>query len=142
MTAPVDHRATVAFRGNRYSVPPGLGGATMTLRHRLGTTTLDVVSPAGAVLVTHTLAAAGAGMLVRTPAHQEALEKVVLGAFTSSRPCDKKANRPPGEAALVERAKLLGAAGATPSVDLAAMAEVVRLAFPGAAEVTGKEVGA
>jgi hypothetical protein len=24
---PVDHRASVAFRGNRYSVAPGLGGA-------------------------------------------------------------------------------------------------------------------
>ena len=142
VTAPVDHRATVAFRGNRYSVPPGLGGATMTLRHRLGTTTLDVVSPAGAVLVTHTLGAPGAGMLVRTPAHQEALEKVVLGAFSSARPCDKKANRPPGEAALAERAKLLGPAGTTPSVDLAAMAEVVRLALPGATEVNGTEVGA
>ena len=142
VTAPVDHRATVAFRGNRYSVPPGLGGATMTLRHRLGTTTLDVVSPAGVVLVTHALGAPGAGMLVRTPAHKAALEKVVLGAFTSARPCDKKANRPPGEAALAERAKLLGAAGTTPTVDLEAMAEVVRLAFPGAREVNGTEVGA
>ena len=142
VTAPVDHRATVAFRGNRYSVPPGLGGATMTLRHRLGTTTLDVVSPAGVVLVTHALGAPGAGMLVRTPAHKAALEKVVLGAFTSARPCDKKANRPPGEAALAERATLLGAAGTTPTVDLEAMAEVVRLAFPGAREVNGTEVGA
>jgi hypothetical protein len=36
----------------------------------------------------------------------------------------------------------LGPTGTTPSVDLAAMAEVVRLAFPGAAEVNGTEVGA
>ncbi len=142
VAAPVDHRATVAFRGNRYSVPPGLTGVAMALRHRLGTTTLDVVSPAGAVLVTHALAAPGAGTLVRTPAHREALEKVVLGAFTSARPCDKKANRPPGEVALVEQAKLLGAAGGTPTVDLEAMAEVVRLAFPAATEVEGTEVGA
>ncbi|MGH9242978.1 MAG: Mu transposase domain-containing protein, partial [Acidimicrobiales bacterium] len=41
-SAPVDHQASVAFRGNRYSVPPGLAGVTMTLRQRLGTTTVDV----------------------------------------------------------------------------------------------------
>ena len=53
VTAPVDHRASVAFRGNRYSVAPGLQGATMTLRHRLGTNTLEIFSRAGALLVTH-----------------------------------------------------------------------------------------
>ncbi len=127
----VDHQASVAFRGNRYSVPPGLAGATMALRHRLGTATLEVASPAGVVVVTHRLAAPGAGALVRTEAHREALEKFVLGQFSTARPCDRKANRPPGAAALAERARLLGAAGAEPRVDLEDMAEVVRLAFPG-----------
>ena len=136
MTAPVDHRATVAFRGNRYSVPPGLAGVTMTLRQRLGTATLDVVSPAGVVLVTHHLAVPGTGVVVRTEAHREALEKVVLGQFTTARPSDHKANRPPGQAALAERARLLGAAGAEPAVDLEGMAEVISLAFPGATEVS------
>ena len=112
--AVVDLRATVAFRGNRYSVAPGLAGQPMRLCHRLGTNTLDVVSPAGAVLVTHTLAAPGAGLIVRTPAHREALEKVVLGQFTTARPCDRKANRPPGQTALAERARLLGAGGPNP----------------------------
>ena len=126
--APVDHQASVAFRGNRYSVPPGLFGVVMTLRQRLGTTTLDVVSPAGALLVTHQLAPRGAGAMVRTPAHRDALEKAVLSQFSSARPCDRKENRPPGSEALAERAKLLGRAGKEPTVDLAAMAEVVRLA--------------
>jgi transposase len=139
--AVVDLQASVAFRGNRYSVAPGLGGVTMTLRHRLGTTTLDVVSPAGVILVTHRLAAAGAGTMVRTPAHREALEKVVLGQFSTARPCDRKANRPPGAAAFAERAKLLGPAGATPTVDLERMAEVIRLAFPGVTD-TSEEVTA
>jgi transposase len=134
-TAVVDHRATVAFRGNRYSVPPGMAGMTMTLRQRLGTGALEVVSPAGALLVTHRLAPAGAGQLVRTEEHREALEKVVLGAFTTARPCDRKANRPPGAAALAERARLLGDVGADPSVDLDDMASIIRAAFPGAAEV-------
>lgn len=134
----VDVAASVAFRGNRYSTGPGLAGVTMTLRHRLGTATLDIVSPTGVVLVTHRLAPAGAGSMVRTPAHRAALEKAVLGQFSTARPCDRKANRPPGAAALAERARLLGPGGREPSVDLAQMAEVVRLA---AASTTGARSG-
>ena len=127
---PVDERASVAFRGNRYSVAPGLTGVELGLRHRLGTPTLDVVSPAGVVMVTHRLAPPGAGQMVRTPQHRAALEAVVLSQFSTARPCDRKANKPPGQAALAERARLLGHAGAEPCVDLAAMADVIRLAFP------------
>jgi transposase len=134
--APVDHRASVAFRGNRYSVAPGLQGATMTLRHRLGTGTLEIYGRSGVLLVTHELAPAGAGEIVRTPEHKEALEKVVLGQFSTKKPCDRKENRPPGVAALAERAKLLGAAGAEPAVDLEELARVIYAAFPGAEEVT------
>lgn len=141
-TAPVDHQASVAFRGNRYSVPPGLAGVTMTLRQRLGTASVDVVGPAGVVLVTHHLAPAGSGTMVRTPAHRDALEHVVLAQFTTARPCDRKENRPPGAAALAERAKLLGSAGVEPSVDLAGLAEVIRLAFPGTTEARDGEASA
>jgi len=137
---PVDDRATVGFRGNRYSVPPGLSELTMTLRHRLGTSALEVVSPTGAVLVTHRLALRGSGTVVRTPEHQRALEKVVLAQFSSARPCDKKANHPPGERARAERAKLLGAEEAEPAVDLHEMAEVVRLAFSGTTEASRSDV--
>jgi hypothetical protein len=138
----VDDRATVAFRGNRYSVNPGLGGAELTLRHRLGTTTLDVVTPAGALLVAHRLAPPGAGMVVRTPAHRDALQTAVLSQFSTARPCDRKANKPPGAEALAERAKLLGAAGADPAVDLAALAHIVAQAFPGATALPGGQVSA
>lgn len=131
----VDDRATVAFRGNRYSVNPGMGGTELTLRHRLGTGTLEIVTPAGHRLVSHRLAAAGAGMVVRTDEHRAALEKVVLGQFSSARPCDRKANKPPGAAALAERAKLLGRDDTEPRVDLDQMADIVRLAFPGATEL-------
>jgi hypothetical protein len=136
VTAPVDHRASVAFRGNRYSVMPGAQGATMTLRHRLGTGTLEIYSRSGALVATHRLAPAGAGEIVRAPEHRQALEKVVLGQFTSKRPCDRKENRPPGPAALAERARLAGAAGAEPEVDLEELARVIYAAFPGAVEVT------
>ena len=98
---PVDDRATIAFRGNRYSVNPGIGGTQLTLRHRLGTTTLEVFTPAGALLVAHRLAPAGAGAVVRTPSHRAALEAAVLSQF-STEPCDRKANRPPGTAALAD----------------------------------------
>ncbi len=71
--------------------------------------------------------------MVRTPEHRAALEAVVLGQFSTARPCDRKANKPPGAAALAERAKLFGAEGAEPAVDLDQLAEVIRLAFPAAA---------
>ncbi len=133
VTRTVDVTASVAFRGNRYSVAPGMTGAEVTLRHRLGTATLDVVAAGGTILVTHTLAPPGSGITVRTPGHRQALEAAVLSQFSTDRPCDRKANRPPGSAALAERARLAGPASIQPSVDLQAMAEIVRLAFPAAA---------
>jgi hypothetical protein len=117
--------ATVALRGNRYSVPPGLTGAVVEVRHRLGTGSLEVHSATGALLGRHPLAPPGAGMLVRDPDHHQALETAVLGAFSTRRPCDKKANRPPGPAALAEAARLMGAAGDDVVVDLGRYAELV-----------------
>ncbi|MGH9093609.1 MAG: Mu transposase domain-containing protein, partial [Acidimicrobiales bacterium] len=142
VTRAVDDRASVAFRGNRYSLNPGMGGVEVTLRHRLGTATVEIFSPAGSLLVCHRLAPPGAGSMVRTPEHADALERVVLGQFTTARPCDRKANRPPGPAARAERAKLTGPLSLEPCVDLAGMAEVVRLAFPGSVDVSDKEVSA
>jgi transposase len=142
VTRAVDDRASVAFRGNRYSLNPGMGGIDVTVRHRLGTATVEIVSAAGHQLVSHRLAPPGAGSMVRTPEHRAALEAVVLSQFTTARPCDRKANRPPSAVALAERAKLLGAAGVEPSVDLAGMAEVIRLAFPATTDVTIDVTGA
>jgi hypothetical protein len=130
-----DDKASVAFRGNRYSVSPGMGGIELTLRHRLGTGTLEVFSPAGTELVSHRLALRGSGQMVRTPEHRAALEAVVLSQFSTARPCDRKANKPPGEAALAERARFLGQPGAEPSVDLDEMADIIALAFPGTTQV-------
>jgi hypothetical protein len=112
-----------------------MSGVELVLRHRLGTGTLQVFSPSGIELVSHRLATPGAGSMVRTPEHRAALEAVVLSQFSSARPCDRKANKPPGQAALAERARLLGAGGEEPSVDLDEMAEVVALAFPGTQQV-------
>ncbi len=116
--------ATVGFRGNRYSVPPGLTGAGLTLRHRLGTATVEVHAPSGTALASHRLAVAGSGAVVRTPEHRAALEGVVLGAFTTDRPCDRKGNHPPGPAALAAAARLLGPQGREVTVDLHRYAEL------------------
>ena len=122
----VAENASVAFGGNRYSVPPGLSGSTLVLRHRLGAPTLDVVAPSGAILVTHRLAPAGSGALVRSSEHRAALEAAVLSSFTTARPCDRKANRPPGHEALAEAARLLGPIGMEPSVDLSVYDEIAQ----------------
>ncbi|MGH3524862.1 MAG: Mu transposase domain-containing protein, partial [Mycobacterium sp.] len=37
----VTNQAQVSFRGNRYSLPPGHSGQVVTVRHKLGATTLD-----------------------------------------------------------------------------------------------------
>jgi transposase len=125
VTRVVAVNATVAFRGNCYSVAPGLGGSELTLRHRLGSATIEVHAPSGALLVSHRLAPPGAAMVVRTPAHHKALETVVLSQFSTERPCDRKANRPPGAAALAEAARLLGPEGRDVIVDLSRYAELV-----------------
>ena len=58
-TGPVDVNATIAFRATRYSVPPGFIGATLTVRHRLGSPTIEIVSSSGALVATHRLGVAG-----------------------------------------------------------------------------------
>lgn len=124
VTRPVGDNAAVAFAGNSYSLPPGLRGTQVELAHRLGTTTVEVYSPAGTLLVTHRLAPAGAGTVVRTPEHRAALERMVLSAFTTAGPCDRKGNHPPGPAARAEAAKLLTGLGPDVAVDLRRYAEL------------------
>jgi transposase len=120
--------AAVAFRGNSYSVPPGLAGSQVECRHRLGTSTLEICSAAGQVLAFHRLAPAGAGTLVRTPEHHAALERVVLSAFTASPPCQRKGNHPPGQAARTEAGRLLSGLGGDVTVDLNRYAELAEAA--------------
>ncbi len=124
VTRTVGANAAVAFRGNSYSVPPGLLGVQVQCRHRLGSASLEIHSAAGGLLVSHRLAPPGAGAMVRTRAHHAELERVVLSAFTTDRPCERKANRPPGEQARAEAAKLLADLGPEVVVDLARYAEL------------------
>jgi transposase len=109
--------ALVSLWGNRYSVPPGLVGGHVQVRWRHGTDTITVHA-AGAVVASHRLAPRGAQRTVRLPEHTIALENVVLGAFSTARPCLRKANRPPSDAALALAAELLGDRGVDPVIDL------------------------
>jgi len=97
----------VAFEGNAYSVPPGLIGIEVVVRHRLGTNGIEIVSSKGILLASHYREIPGGGYVVRDPVHEAALEHQVLAAFSTDPPCRRKANRPPGEAARKEAAKLL-----------------------------------
>ena len=92
----------VAFEGNRYSVAVGHIGQTVTVRARLGELRLEIVSPAGRRIARHRRAPAGAGQVLPSAEQARLLEAAVLDAFTTDRPCRRKANRPPGSAALAE----------------------------------------
>jgi transposase len=98
-TRTVAANATVAWRGNRYSVDPALVGVEVLVRVTAGTSTIDLLDPASGLLARHRLAPPGQGMLVRDGDHAVALEAAVLSAFTTGKPCNRKANRPPSPAA-------------------------------------------
>jgi transposase len=124
VAAPVAPDATVAFGGNRYSVPHGLAGARLTLRHRLGDEDLEVVAPSGVLVAVHALRPRGAGALVRIPQHRADLESAVLAAYSSARPCERKGQHPPGPEARAAATALTGAESREVVVDLARYAEL------------------
>ncbi len=100
----------VVFETNKYSVPPGYAGQTLAVRARVGEPHLRIVTATGIKVATHRRAPTGAEQTIRTSEHATQLEKAVLDAFTTQTTCRSKTNRPPGEAALAELAKLHGLA--------------------------------
>lgn len=121
--------ALVAFEGNRYSVPPGQTGRTLTVCARAGAPDLQVLTATGELVATHRRAPTGAGQLVRSPEHAALLEQAVLAAFTTEHACRRKANRPPGTDALAELARLKGlTAEPPPPIDLAHYAALEQVA--------------
>lgn len=105
----VSAQALVAFRGNRYSVPPELAHATVTVAHRLGSTTIDITTTGGVVIARHRLAVAGSGVMVRDHVHVTALDRAAMAAFTQAAPHRRKQRIPPGPAALAAAAQLTNA---------------------------------
>ncbi|MFF2431686.1 Mu transposase domain-containing protein [Streptomyces mirabilis] len=106
----VTPQGLVAFRGNHYSVPPGLPGAQVTVTMRLGEDTLRIATAGRAVIAQHRRAPDGAGQTVRDAGHVIALERAVLASFTDRAPCKSKVRRPPSAAALAEAERLRGQA--------------------------------
>lgn len=124
----VGRSALVAFEGNYYSVSPGLVGQTVTVTARLGELHVEIVSAAGRRVARHRRAAAGAGQQLRSAEHARMLEHAVLNAFTTDKPCRRKANRPPGDQALEQAARLRGHDGVAVVVDLEDYAQIARVA--------------
>jgi transposase len=107
-TLTVDRRASaqalVSFRGNRYSTPPELAHAGVTVTWRLGTPTIDLATTSGIVVARHRLAPAGAGVTVRDHVHVTALDHAAMAAFSDAPPHRRKQRIPPGVAALAAAA--------------------------------------
>ena len=100
----VSAQALVAFEGNRYSVPPELARASVTVTHRLGAPTIDIATATGngpgIVIARHLRAAPGASATVRDDGHVLALNTAAMTAATSARPHRSKVRIPPGPEAL------------------------------------------
>lgn len=108
----VSPQGLVSWRGNQYSVPPGLHGALVTVTHRLGTETISVATVSGNIVAAHRRAVDGCAAVVRDDGHVAALERTVLAAFDTTKPCTHKTRRPPSPAAIAEAARLDGRAPA------------------------------
>lgn len=123
----VTDQALVAFRGNHYSVPPGMPGRVLMVSVRLGEAHVEVATEAGMVLARHRREPDGAGVVVRAETHVAALEKAVLAGFSDRAACRSKTRRPPSPAALSEAKAIRGEPEAgQPVADFAAYAAAVR----------------
>jgi transposase len=145
VTRTVSAQALVAFRGNRYSVPPGMAGTEVMVAHRLGTSSITVTTAGGAIVAEHHRAPDGAGATVRAEHHVVALETAVLAAFCDARPCKHKTRRPPSPAAMAEAARLQGRPDGDPAarvvIDMSAYAAAAaRLTHPTPSIMDGDDV--
>jgi len=97
----VSRQAMVSYRGNRYSVPPELASATVSVTHVLGSDVIDIVTASQITIARHRLATDGAGVMVRDHGHVLALDQLAMtAAATGGRAHRRKERIPPGPAAL------------------------------------------
>jgi len=106
-TPTVQDSNIVAFEGNGYSVPPGLIGTQLKVRHRLGSPGIEVISPSGILIASHYRQIPGGGYIVRSAEHDLALQHEVLSQFTTQSACKSKLNRPPSDEARAQAKRLL-----------------------------------
>ena len=100
--------ALVAVRGQPLQRPARLAGQTVTVMARARRPAPGDLLAGRTAIARHRRAPAGAGQLLRSPEHARLLEQAVLDAFTTDQPCQRKPNRPPGDQALAEAARLRG----------------------------------
>ncbi|NLU84715.1 DDE-type integrase/transposase/recombinase [Rhodococcus sp. HNM0569] len=96
----VSRQALVSYRGNRYSVPPELSSAAVTVTQVLGTEVIDIVTASGITVARHRLAGDGTGAIVRDHGHVHALEQSAMAGANTGRPHNRKERIPPGVDAL------------------------------------------
>jgi transposase len=99
-------QALVAYRGNRYSVPPELAMAQVRVSRPVGGEFIDIATTAGIVIARHKLLAAGLGATVRDGGHVIALDAAAMAAANTGRPHRRKDRIPPGPAARAAAADL------------------------------------
>jgi hypothetical protein len=107
-------QALVAYRGNRYSVPPELAMVTVTVTRPVGGAFIDIATSGGIVIARHKLLADGLGATMRDAGHVIALDAAAMAAASSGRGHRRKERIPPGpaaRAAATELRKRLTAAG-------------------------------
>ncbi|OZD83117.1 transcriptional regulator [Rhodococcus sp. 05-2256-B2] len=109
----VSRQALVSYRGNRYSVPPELACAAVTVTHVLGSDVIDIVTTSGITIARHRLAADGTGAMVRDHGHIYALEQAAMAGANTGRPHRRKERIPPGPDALAAAEKLRTSAEST-----------------------------
>ena len=115
------------YRGNRYSLAPELAGSAVTVTHRVGGTTLAIMTGNGVTVAVHPRRADGAGVTERTDTHVTALNTAALAAFSSSAPHRSKRRIPPGPDARAA-AEVLRANNNPSAADDSAAAPVIDLA--------------
>lgn len=109
----VSRQALVSYRGNRYSVPPELACAAVTVTHVLGSDVIYIVTTSGITIARHRLAAGGTGAMVRDHGHIYALEQVAIAGANTGRPHRRKERIPPGPDALAAANTLRTITGTT-----------------------------
>jgi hypothetical protein len=96
----------VAYRGNRYSVPPELAAARVVVTRPVGGQLIDIATTAGIVVARHKLLADGLGATVRSSGHVIALDTAAMAAASSGRGHRRRERIPPGPAARAAAAEL------------------------------------
>lgn len=120
-------QALIDWRGNRYSVPPELAAARVTVHWRLGAEVIDIATASGTVVARHRLAEPGLGVTIRDTGHVTALETTALASAPPGRPHRRKERIPPGSAALAAAAILTGdLSPATTVISLAAYEQAAK----------------